>query len=199
MRSGKILAAVGLLVAFSFPAHAQQQASKVELAGTYSYMRLNLSTPGGWSEGLQANGGTGSVAFNLTNSLGIVGEFGAYKTSTVSSAGGQSMKYESYLFGPRLSIRKWDTLTPYFQTLLGGVKGDNSFTVTAPGQSGTVRTDKNSFAWSAGAGLDASVSQHLAIRVFQVEYFFTKWPNGGNDRQNSFRFETGLVFRFGQK
>lgn len=195
MRPGTILAAVGLLVAISFPLHAQQTAPKIELAGTYSYMRLNLEGPSGYSEGLQSNGGTGSVAFNLSNSLGLVGEIGDYKTSTVRSAGGASMTYVSYLFGPRYSIRKSDTLTPYFQTLFGGVKGSNSFTVA----SGTIHTDKSAFAWTVGGGLDAKVTNHLAVRVFQAEYFLTKWPDGASDRQSSFRFETGLVFTFGQK
>jgi opacity protein-like surface antigen len=199
MRPGTILAAVGLLVAVSFPAHAQQTAPKVELAGAYSYMRLNLEGPGGFTEGLQSNGGTGSVAFNLSNSLGIVGELGEYQTSTVRSAGGASMRYTSYLFGPRYSIRKSDTLTPYFQTLFGGVKGNNSFTETHNSTTGVIHTDQNAFAWTVGGGLDAKVTNHLAVRVFQAEYFLTKWPDGVNNRQSSFRFETGLVFTFGQK
>lgn len=199
MRSGTILAAVGLLVAIGFPLHAQQQAPKFELAGAYAYARLNLKGPNNWSEGLQTNGGTGSVAFNLTNSLGLVAEVGDYQTSTVSSAGGASMTFASYLFGPRFSIRKSDTLTPYFQTLFGGVKGSKSFTVVNNSQSGVVQTDQNAFAWTVGGGLDAKVASHFAIRVFQAEYFFTKWPDGANDRQSSFRVETGLVFTFGEK
>jgi opacity protein-like surface antigen len=201
MRPGTILAAVGLLVAVSFPLHAQQQTPKVELAGAYAYSRLDLVGPGGYSEGLQSNGGTGSVAFNLTRSLGIVGEIGDYETSTVRSAGGASMTYLSYLFGPRISFRgKSDTLTPYVQTLVGGVKGNNSFFVTGPkGASGTIHTNQNAFAWTLGGGLDAKVTNHVAVRVFQVEYMLTKWPDGANNRQSDFRFETGLVFSFGKR
>ncbi|HVB33769.1 MAG TPA: outer membrane beta-barrel protein [Patescibacteria group bacterium] len=198
MRAGTILAAVGLLVAISFPLHAQQQAPKFEVAGAYSYMRLDLVGPN-YSEGLQTNGGTGSVAFNLTNSLGIVGEIGDYKTSTVSSAGGASMTFASYLFGPRYSFRGSDLLTPYVQTLFGGVKGNNSFTITNNSQPVVLHTDQNAFAWTVGGGLDAAVTKHLAIRVFQVEYFLTKWPEGPSNHQSNFRFETGLVFSFGKR
>lgn len=200
MRPGTVLAALGLLLAISFPLHAQQQVPRVELAGTYSYIRLNLEGPGGYSEGLQTNGGTGSVAFNLTKSFGIVGEIGDYQTSTVRSAGGASMRFASYLFGPRFSFRKSSTLTPYIQTLFGGVKGNDPFFVTGPQNvSGYIHTDQNAFAWTVGGGLDAAVTKHIAVRVFQAEYFFTKWPDGANNRQSSFRFETGLVFSFGKQ
>ena len=199
MRCGKILAAVGLLLMMSFPAYAQKTAPKFELAGTYAYMRTNLEGPGGWTEGLQTNGGTGSLAFNLTNTLGIVAEIGGYNSSTISSAGGKDITFASYLFGPRLSIRKWHTLTPYFQTLFGGVKGNNALFVGANGQSGYIHTDQNAFAWTVGGGLDAKVTKYMAVRVFQAEYFMTKWNDGLNNRQSNFRIETGLVFRFGKR
>lgn len=200
MRPGTILAAVGLLMAVSFPLHAQQQAPKFELAGTYSYMRLNLDGPGKYSEGLQSNGGTGSITYNFTRNIGIVGEIGDYKTSTVRSAGGASMSYVSYLFGPRFSLRKNSVITPYVQTLFGGVKGSNSFSVTGPtGASGVIHTDKAAFAWTVGGGLDAMVNKYLSVRVFQAEFFLTKWPDEANNRQTSFRLETGLVFTFGRK
>ena len=43
------------------------------------------------------------------------------------------------------------------------------------------------------------MTNYLAVRVFQAEYFMTKWSDGGQNRQNSFRIETGLVFRFGKR
>ena len=199
MRCGKIVAALGFLLAVSYPAHAQKTAPKFELAGTYAYMRTNIKGPGGYSEGLQTNGGTGSMTFNVSNSIGIVAELGGYNSSTISSAGGKDISFASYLFGPRYSFRKWDTLTPYVQTLFGGVKGNNALTVGANGQTGTIGTDSNAFAWTLGGGLDAKVTNYLAVRVFQADYFLTKWSDGVSNRQNNFRIETGLVFRFGKR
>lgn len=198
MRFGTVLAACVLMMAMSFPAHAQKEAPKVELAGTYAYLRLNLKGAGGWSEGLQVNGGTGSITFNVTNSLGIVGEIGGYNSSTVSSAQGQDVSFASYLFGPRYSIRKWDVVTPYFQTTFGGVKGNHSLFATGTGTE-LINTGTNSFAWTMGGGMDAAVTKHLAVRVIQAEYFLTRWNGLGNNNQNSFRVETGLVWRFGKK
>lgn len=199
MRCGKIVAALGFLLAMSFPAYAQKTAPKLELAGAYAYMRTNIKGPGGYSEGLQVNGGTGSVTFNVSNALGVVAEFGRYNSSTISSAGGKDITFTSYLFGPRYSFRKWDTITPYVQTLFGGVKGNNALTVGAGGQTAQFQANQNAFAWTVGGGMDAKVMNHLAVRVFQAEYFMTKWNDGVNNRQNSFRIETGLVFRFGKR
>jgi opacity protein-like surface antigen len=200
MRCGKFVAALGVLLAMSFPAYAQTTASKIELAGTYAYLRTNINGPGGYSEGLQTNGGTGSVAFNVNNSWGIVAELGGYNSSTVSSAGGKDISFASYLFGPRYSVRKWDTVTPYLQTLFGGVKGNNALTVGANNLTGQFQSDKNAFAWTIGGGMDAKVTDHLAVRVFQAEYFMTRWNSGGgSNQQNNFRIETGLVLRFGKR
>jgi outer membrane immunogenic protein len=199
MRCGKFVAAIGMLLAMSSPAYAQTTAPKLELAGTYAYMRTNINGVGGYSEGLQTNGGTGSLTYNVSNAWGIVAELGGYNSSTISSAGGKDISFASYLFGPRYSIRKWDTLTPYFQTLFGGVKGNNALTVGANGTFGQFESDKNAFAWTFGGGMDAKVTNYLAVRVFQAEYFMTRWNNGTTNQQNNFRIETGLVFRFGKR
>ncbi len=199
MRCGKFVAALGMLLAMSFPAYAQKTAPKFELAGTYAYLRTNINGPGGYSEGLQTNGGTGSLTFNVSNSWGIVAEVGGYNSSTISSAGGKDISFASYLFGPRYSFRKWDTITPYIRTLLGGVKGNNALNVGANGQFGQFRADQNAFAWTLGGGMDAKVTNYLAVRVFQAEYFMTKWNDGATNKQNNFRIETGLVFRFGKR
>lgn len=50
-----------------------------------------------------------------------------------------------------------------------------------------------------GGGLDVNLARHVAYRVFQTDYLLTLLPNGTNDRQNNFRFSTGIVFRFGRE
>jgi hypothetical protein len=51
---------------------------------------------------------------------------------------------------------------------------------------------------TAGGGLDVVLSPHLAIRVFQAEYFLTLLPNNVNDRQNNFRLSIGVVIGLGR-
>ena len=55
----------------------------------------------------------------------------------------------------------------------------------------------NAFAMATGGGLDVKISPHAALRLFQADYLFSKFRNGVNDRQNSFRLTAGLVFRLG--
>ena len=54
---------------------------------------------------------------------------------------------------------------------------------------------------ATGGGVDIAVSKHFAIRPIQVNYLFTRFPNGTNDHQTSdnFRLTTGLVVRFGDR
>ncbi len=42
------------------------------------------------------------------------------------------------------------------------------------------------------------LTQHVAIRVVQVDYLLTLLSNGVNSRQNSVSVSTGFVVRFGK-
>jgi opacity protein-like surface antigen len=64
----------------------------------------------------------------------------------------------------------------------------------------------NAFAMAFGGGLDIGVSKHFAIRAAQVDYLQTRFSptdalttglsSSVNDRQNSLRYQAGIVFRF---
>jgi hypothetical protein len=50
-----------------------------------------------------------------------------------------------------------------------------------------------------GGGLDIKVTSHLAIRPIEADYFLTHFINNlttGNNNQNNFRYQAGLVFEF---
>jgi len=50
-----------------------------------------------------------------------------------------------------------------------------------------------------GGGLDIKVTSHLAIRPIEADYFLTRFINNlttGNNNQNNFRYQAGLVFEF---
>ncbi len=165
---------------------AAQDAPKADAFLGYSYVRANPNTAG--ATGFNLNGGSGSVAFNPSRSFGIVGDFGGYHVGTIAGQSVDANLY-TYLFGPRFSHRG-DRLTPFVQVLFGGAHATSS----AIG-GGTA----NSFAMTAGGGLDAKVSDHVAIRLGQVEYFMTRFPETTPSRvtQNNLRLSTGIVFRFG--
>jgi hypothetical protein len=66
-----------------------------EVSGTYQYLRFN---PGNGADGINCHGGSGSGGAYLTSRLGIIGEFGACKTTGLPS--GVSAHQLNYSSGP---------------------------------------------------------------------------------------------------
>ena len=169
-----------LSLIFTLPATAQDY-PKVEVFGGYSYFHSSFA-----GTGLNFNGGSGSIAGNITPNIGIVGDFGVYHNST----SGVSTNNFTFLFGPKFAYRGNERVTPYFHVLLGGVHASSSF--------GTISESSNAFAMAIGGGLDAKVAPHIAIRVAQVDYLLTKLQDDKDDRQNNVRVSAGIVFRWGK-
>lgn len=158
-----------------------QDSPKVEVFGGYSYVHSSFA-----GTGLNFNGGSGSIAFNVVPVFGLVGDFGVYHNNT----SGVSTNNFTYLFGPKFAYRGNERVTPYFHVLLGGVHAHSSF--------GTISDSSNAFALAIGGGLDAKVAPHIAIRVAQIDYLLTKLPDDKDDRQNNVRVSAGIVFRWGK-
>jgi opacity protein-like surface antigen len=135
-----------------------QEAPKADVFLGYSYVRVNPATSGASSFNL--NGGSGSIAFNPSRSLGLVGEFSGYH---VGEIGGVPVKgtVVTYLFGPRLSYRAYDRVNPFAHVLFGGAHGSAS----ALGLS----SSDNAFAMTAGGGFDVKLTDRVAWRLAQVD------------------------------
>lgn len=154
------------------------------------------------------HGGSASVAFNMNRYLGLVADVGDYTNSQMRFQGAYTSTVNvntanaavlSYLFGPRLSYRKYDRITPFAQVLFGGVHA-NAITLTNCTFSCTLLPSESAFAMTAGGGLDVRVYHHFAIRVIQAEYMMTRFTNyttGAAGTQNDMRLSAGVVFRFG--
>jgi len=151
-----------------------QQTPPVEVSAGYSYLRL------GGSGGVNQHGGSVSVAGNLNNWLGIVGDFGAYHNSSF----GASLNTYTFMFGPRLSLRA-GRVTPFVQTLFGGAH----LKASGFGFSSGITP----FAASVGGGVDLQLSRHIALRP-QVDYIALR---SHGSTQNAGRASLDLVFRFG--
>lgn len=185
----------GALLLFSGIASAQDS-PKLEAFGGYSYVRANE-----FNTGLNFNGGSGSLAYNLTPMFGIVGDFGGYHWSQ----NGVDATVVSYLFGPKVSLRH-GPITPFAQLLLGGAhvsgsvfNGGCDARIHSEGGPCTVSGSENGFAMTAGAGVDWNATSHIGIRMIQAEYLMTRFSgfgNNGSDLQNNVRISTGVVFRF---
>ena len=175
---------------------------RVDLSGGYSFWRAVPFSAGNriaWT-----HGGTASVAYNLNDWLGVVGEFGAFRVTRSGTAASNIVSAHgdvfSYLFGPRVSFRH-DRFTPFVQVLLGGV---NASQVTLSGCTAGCASlaGDDAFAMSAGGGLDVKLSHRFAIRLIQAEYLMTRFPDASTNTedkitQNNVRLSAGLVVHFG--
>ena len=182
----------GLMLCAVATARAQDT-PKAEVSVGYSYVHSNIINPGGCCFGM--HGGSGSVAYNFNDWFGLAADFGAYHASNVKNSG-LDLTVVTFLFGPRISYRKQGPFTPYAQVLLGGGHAGGSLYQPPPL---AISGPHYALAMSLGGGLDLKVHPRVAIRLFQAEWLYTKFNNGVNDRQNSMRVTTGLVFRFGSR
>ncbi len=171
-------------------AAAAEDAPKVDLYLGFSVVRAPLGAvpPNPVPVGVNLYGGGGSLAYNVTKEVGIVADVGVYN---VSGGPGGSGHLSSYLFGPRLSYRGNRRFRPYLHLLVGAAHtGRQVF--EAP-------LTQNSFALTAGGGLDIKLFHHVALRLGQAEVFHTKFRVGTSTTprgQNNLRVSTGIVFSF---
>jgi outer membrane immunogenic protein len=188
----KTLAASLLLFGFAavaaLSAHGQSGGS-VDVGVDYNYVRTNA--PAGGCGCFALNGGSGWVAFNLSHSVGIVGEIASQHASNISSSGAD-LTLTSYLVGPRYTWAHAPHFAPFAQVLLGGAHASGSL---APGSS-ALPGSANAFAMTAGGGLDISLTRHISLRAFEADYYLTHFGNGVNNHQNNLRIAAGVIIRF---
>jgi hypothetical protein len=180
-----MLAALG-----ASPIRAQEAPAKIDVSAGYTYMYGNVVVSG---QGINLNGASGSVAYNFNRWVGAVFDLGTYYNGSVNG-NGRTLGVTTYLFGPRFSWRKNKKITPFGQVLFGGGYANGTLYTGGTNPLGT----QNSFALTAGGGMDWNLRPMIGVRLFQVEYLRTQFNNGVNFNQNNFRFTAGVVFHFGK-
>jgi outer membrane protein OmpA-like peptidoglycan-associated protein len=166
---------------------------RFETAAMYDYINFNPGDPFASSGN---HGGTGSFTYNASKWVGLTVEVGGsrFRRNVFPVTGSNTIvdgSFTSYLFGPRLNLRKFDHFVPFGEFLVGST---NAGAVLAGGQS------EYAFALAAGGGVDIVLTKNLAWRFAQFDYLMTTFTGpsvGSSGRQNSFRAGSGVVVRFG--
>jgi outer membrane protein OmpA-like peptidoglycan-associated protein len=207
-----ILAGLVLLLGSSTLA---QDYAKVEVPVFYSYVRLNPENSNIVS-GFSLNGGGGSVTVNVNHFFGIEAEFAGYQSlsrtfdfpATANSPCpiGCTVKADANLFtynvGPVLKHRS-PHFEPFVEIMFGGAHSNtyqNLLKACQAACSTTSNPSNNAFDFIIGGGFDIPVGRHIAIRPAQFDFVLTRFGNDftkGNQNQSNFRYNGGIVFRFG--
>jgi outer membrane protein OmpA-like peptidoglycan-associated protein len=159
-----------------------------ELNGGYSYINLH---PGEGFEDFSNHGATGGFAYNASRYLGLVGELGGYAFNRHVNGSGLNGSMNTFLFGPRINLRRFDHFVPFAEFLFGGAHAGVEMT----GSGG-----QTAFAMAAGGGVDVVFNKYFAWRFAQIDYLMTNFSGpflNGTARQNNLRLGTGIVIRFG--
>jgi opacity protein-like surface antigen len=191
----KLFLFVALTLALPLIAQAQE-ASRVEVFGGYSYMRLEDQNIDGQDRDLNGYNVSGAITiFKKSIALkgDVSGHFGDLLTNVTPRTDlGQTL----FLFGPQFRLRNGSRIQPFAHALFGvaRVKLEND---AVPGDI----TDTG-FAFALGGGVDVKgLGSKLAVRLIQADYVRTKLDlvNSGNSTSsNNIRISTGIVLRFGK-
>jgi opacity protein-like surface antigen len=194
-RIASVLTGFLFLAALAATPATAQETPKFDVSAGYSFVAGNQVVT---SQSINLNGASGSVSYNYNRFLGLVFDLGTYYNGNVASTG-RTLSVTTYLFGPRFSYRKNEKVTPFGQVLLGGGYAGGTLYTTSLGGGAAPLGAQNSFAMTAGGGLDWNAHPRIAVRLFQAEYLRTQFNNGINSNQNNFRFSAGVVFHFGKR
>jgi len=177
--------------------------TRATIFGGYSYLRNNSNGFRGWE---------GQGTFNFNRYLGITADVSGtsvtpFGFSALGFSAGTYQRLNNYLFGPTITANLGRSVV-FGHALFGEAHSSFGAGVGIPliGGISTGITSANAFAMAFGGGIDIGLTRHLAIRAVQVDYLRTQFnatdalSNGlssslGN-RQNSFRYSSGIVFRF---
>jgi opacity protein-like surface antigen len=180
-----------------------------ELTVNYSYMHY---VPVDGLPTANLNGGGGSAVLYFAGFFGLKAEVEGYASQNINfnfppgsircpsgCTGTAQANLFTGNFGPQIKIRI-KRVQPFFEGLVGGTH-TNFYQNVHKNCSGCTFGSPGDWALDVvlGGGVDIKVTSHLAIRPIEFDYFLTRFINNitsGNNNQNNFRYQAGLVFEF---
>ena len=176
------------------PAAVAQQpvkaAPRFEAAATYDFSGANLTT----GSGFWMQGGSASLAGNITHQFSAVAELSGLHSGSISGAQ-VPLSLVTVVFGPRYrwsAPSKAHDFSIFGQALVGEAHGFNSIFPAAGG----ANTSASSVAFELGGGIDLGLKHHVALRLLQANWLRTSLPNATTNVQNNLLLDAGVVLRF---
>jgi hypothetical protein len=185
-----------LLLAGAIRAQSQDRA-KFDVFGGYSFEHIAICGSAAGGCGLESgdlaslpknlNGWNAAVTGYFFERFGITADFSGHYASQSSGINSVRFSRLDYRFGPTfpLNAAKSDKTAGFVHLLFGGVHQSVFNT--------------NGFSAALGGGVDVKMSQHLWLRVAQIDYVFATVPKSsvgsGTGFTNGFRYSGGVVFR----
>ena len=180
-----------------------ENGTRATVFGGYSYLRNGSNGFNGWE---------GQGTFNFNRYLGVTADVSGSSLSSVfffasRCFGGHLSALNNYLFGPTVTGQLGRSAV-FAHALFGEAHSSLGAGVNVPiiGGISTGLTSANAFAMAFGGGIDIGLTRHFAIRAVQVDYIRTQFnatdalttglSSSLGNRQNSFRYSSGVVFRF---
>lgn len=184
-------------------AAGSENGTRAVVFGGYSYLRNGSNGFSGWE---------GQGTFNFNRYLGVTADISGASLSpfSFSNSGFSASTYQhvtNYLFGPTVTAELGRSAV-FAHALFGAAHSSLGAGISVPiiGGISTGLTSANAFAMAFGGGIDIGVTRHFAIRAVQVDYLRTQFnsidaltsglSSSLGNRQNSFRYSSGIVFRF---
>jgi opacity protein-like surface antigen len=195
-----------------------EPATRGTVFGGYSLLHTNdslgsgLGSLGSGFGSSNLNGWEGQGTFNFNRHFGVTADFSGNSHQLAGfsalgfSVGTQQHMYQ-FLFGP--------TVTTYFgkssvfgHALFGAAHSSLSAGASVPILGGLSEpvSSGNAFAMAFGGGVDIGLTRNFAIRAAQIDFVRANFNGvdalasgfspGTSNGQNSFRFSTGVVWRF---
>lgn len=155
---------------------------------------------------LMKKGFNGSVAFNVNSAFGIVADFRYNQDNIVdftvsdefeSVEGNIKLRNLSLMAGPRFSYRGNERVTPFAHALVGldHIRLSGEAQVEGEDIDLEMSETNNGLGLALGGGIDVNLSESVAIRLIQADYYLTR--HEGN-RMNNMNLAFGVVFRIGE-
>jgi opacity protein-like surface antigen len=144
-----------------------------EAAATFAHM----ATDGSLGGRVGLNGFTASVGAGVMPSVQATGEVGGYYSPGISLM--------SFLAGPQVGFHIYR-----FQPFVRGLFGISHTSINSQGRG-------SAFTLAAGGGLNYPLTDQLAIRAIQVEYF--RPYGGGYSSADFLRIGFGISYQFGTR